>query len=76
MFPLGAEPLRLTLELFVHPVDLLNALDDALFQGCVVREPHFELAPLRSELELTDPERPRLRHTLAELRRRAGERGR
>ena len=28
------------------------------------------------ELDLTDPERPRLRHTLAELRRRAGERGR
>src|SRR5204863_9151232 len=27
------------------------------------------------ELDLTDPERPRLRHTLAELRRRDGARG-
>jgi len=43
--------------------------------GRLAREAERHTVPW-DELDLTDPERPRLRHTLAELRRRAGERGR
>jgi len=42
--------------------------------GRLAREAERHTVPW-DELDLTDPERPRLRHTLAELRRRAGERG-
>ena len=43
--------------------------------GRLAREAERHTVPW-DELDLTDPERPRMRHTLAELRRRAGERGR
>jgi len=43
--------------------------------GRLAREAERHTVPW-DELDLTDPERPRMRHTLAELRRRAGPRGR
>ena len=43
--------------------------------GRLAREAERHTVPW-DELDLTDPERPRTRHTLAELRRRAGQRGR
>jgi len=43
--------------------------------GRLAREAERHTVPW-DELDLTDPERPRMRHTLAELRRRAGQRGR